>query len=80
MTGRTFAGGVTLAPGMMLGATPESPVSAADRRARPWGTPAWFLQASFPDPTGRTIVEPGGRVIVPPRRGMLSSAHMAPPR
>ena len=33
------------------------------------GTPAWFLQGSFPDPGGRTIVEPGGRVTVPPRSG-----------
>src|SRR5688572_10346552 len=32
-------------------------------------TPAWFLQGSFPDPTGRTIVEPGGKVTVPPRAG-----------
>ena len=32
-------------------------------------TPAWFLQGSFPDPTGRTIVEPGGRVTVPARAG-----------
>ena len=30
-------------------------------------TPAWFLQGSFPDPTGRTIVEAGGKVTVPPR-------------
>ena len=32
-------------------------------------TPAWFLQGSFPDPTGRTIVEPGGKVTVPARAG-----------
>lgn len=32
-------------------------------------TPAWFLKGSFPDPTGRTIVEPGGKVTVPPREG-----------
>src|SRR5688572_18881387 len=32
-------------------------------------TPAWFLQGSFPDPTGRTIVEPGGKVTVPAREG-----------
>jgi hypothetical protein len=31
------------------------------------GSPAWFLQGSFPDPTGRTIVEPDGKVTVPPR-------------
>jgi DNA-binding beta-propeller fold protein YncE len=33
------------------------------------GSPAWFLQSSFPDPTGRTVVEPGGKVTVPAREG-----------
>lgn len=33
------------------------------------GSPAWFLQGSFPDPTGRTIVDSNGRVTVPPRGG-----------
>ena len=33
------------------------------------GSPAWFLQGSFPDPTGRTIVDANGRVTVPPRGG-----------
>jgi hypothetical protein len=41
------------------------------------GSPAWFLQGSFPDPTGRTIVEPGGRVTVPPR-GPAEAAPQAP--
>ena len=31
------------------------------------GSPAWFLQGSFPDPTGRTLVDPSGRVTIPPR-------------
>src|SRR5438067_2595120 len=30
-------------------------------------TPAWFLQGSFPDPGGRTVVEPGGKVTIPGR-------------
>jgi hypothetical protein len=30
-------------------------------------SPAWFLQGSFPDPTGRTIVDRDGRVTIPPR-------------
>src|SRR6267378_70390 len=29
------------------------------------GTPPWFLQGSFPDPGGRTVVEPGGSVTIP---------------
>ena len=31
------------------------------------GSPAWFLQGSFPDPTGRTIVDASGRVTILPR-------------
>ncbi|HSS14526.1 MAG TPA: hypothetical protein VLL04_11565, partial [Rhizomicrobium sp.] len=31
------------------------------------GTPGWHLGASFPDPTGFTLVEPGGTVNVIPR-------------
>jgi hypothetical protein len=33
------------------------------------GSPAWFLQGSSPDPGGRTVVEPGGRVTIPAREG-----------
>ena len=45
------------------------------------GSPAWFLQGSFPDPTGRTIVEPGGRVTIAARGGgpaATASATSAP--
>jgi hypothetical protein len=31
------------------------------------GSPGWFLQGSYPDPGGRTIVEPGGKVTIPAR-------------
>ena len=34
------------------------------------GSPAWFLQGSFPDPTGNTIVDVEGRVTVPQRGGI----------
>src|SRR5215831_10834347 len=33
------------------------------------GSPAWFLQGSFPDPGGNTIVDPDGRVTIPSRTG-----------
>src|SRR5688572_9980783 len=42
-------------------------------------TPAWFLQGSFPDPTGRTVVDPGGRVTVPPRSGPSGPGAAAVP-
>jgi sugar lactone lactonase YvrE len=42
------------------------------------GSPAWFLQGSFPDPTGRTIVEPGGHVTLPARgTGPIAAAPLA---
>jgi outer membrane protein assembly factor BamB len=31
------------------------------------GSPAWFLQGSFQDPGGRTVVDANGRVTIPPR-------------
>jgi sugar lactone lactonase YvrE len=31
------------------------------------GQPAWFLQGSYPDPGGHTIVDEAGNVTVPPR-------------
>ena len=36
------------------------------------GEPAWFLQGSFPDPGGRTVVEPGGRVTIRDAGGLAS--------
>ena len=43
------------------------------------GSPAWFLQGSFPDSTGRTIVDAEGRVTIPPRgNGLGPSAAAAP--
>src|SRR5262247_3487442 len=43
------------------------------------GSPAWFLQGSFPDPTGRTIVDANGRVEVPPRGGGPGAAASVAP-
>lgn len=40
-------------------------------------TPAWFLQGSFPDPGGRTTVDPSGHVTVPARSGSGGSAAAA---
>ena len=67
MNYRNFAAGSTIALGVMLGGTvgyaqSQSPTQgpAVD------GSPAWFLQGSFPDPTGRTIVDSSGRVTIAP--------------
>src|SRR5215218_4908432 len=66
MNGRTFLGALAL--GVMLAATFAVAQTKPPTEGPSVGeTPGWFLQGSFPDPTGRTIVDPGGKVTVPPR-------------
>jgi hypothetical protein len=69
-----------VALGVMLGGAtalsqsqPRTQGPAAD------GSPAWFLQGSFPDPTGRTIVDASGSVTVPPRGSGPGPAASTPP-
>ena len=71
MKGRSFTGMVAL--GVMLAATLALSQSKPPVEGPAVGeTPAWFLQGSFPDPTGRTIVDAAGNVTVPP----LSLIHI----
>jgi hypothetical protein len=70
MKERSFAAGLLVALALI------PPAIAGVRQSRPAtqgpaadGSPAWFLQGSFPDPTGRTMVDPGGHVTVPPLAG-----------
>src|SRR5678816_4268419 len=43
------------------------------------GSPAWFLQGSFPDPGGNTVVDADGRVTIPARTaGAPRPASTAP--
>jgi NHL repeat len=68
MKARSFTGALAL--GVILAATFAFSQTKPQIEGPAVGeTPAWFLQGSFPDPTGRTIVEPGGKVTVPPREG-----------
>src|SRR5947207_13008122 len=77
MEGRNFIGIVALSLGMILSGTPGVCESQPPTEGPAIGeTPAWFLQGSFPDPTGRTIVDPSGHVTVPPR----TAAPSAPAR
>ena len=63
-----FAGVVALALGVILSATPAfSQTQPPTEGPAVDGSPAWFLQGSFPDPGGRTIVDPDGNVTVVPR-------------
>ncbi len=84
MKGRHFNGGAAVALGMIM----AGPLAFSQSRPPAEGpavgeTPAWFLQGSFPDPVGRTVVEPGGRVTVQPRsggdRGTAASTAVAAP-
>jgi NHL repeat len=75
MRGRSLAAAVAPAIGVVLAGTlalSQSPPPTMGPAVG--GSPAWFLQESFPDPTGRTIVDASGHVTVPPR-----SAAPAPP-
>jgi NHL repeat-containing protein len=79
MKPRHSAAGVVLALGMILGGVVASSQSQpATQGPAVDGSPAWFLQGSFPDPTGRTIVEANGHVTVPPRSGAPGAAAAAP--
>jgi NHL repeat len=70
MRGRHFAGLAAVALGIALGGTLAFSQTKPPTEGPAVGeTPAWFLQGSFPDPGGRTIVEPGGKVTVPARAG-----------
>jgi len=65
---RHIAATVALAVGFTLAATLAFPQTQPPTQGPAVGpTPAWVLQGSFPDPGGRTIVEPGGRVTIPAR-------------
>jgi hypothetical protein len=68
--GRAVAGAAFAALGMVVTATLAFSQSQPPTQGPAVGsTPAWFLQGSFPDPGGRTVVEPGGKVTIPTREG-----------
>jgi hypothetical protein len=70
MKGRDLTTVAAVAIGVILGSTLASSQSKAPTEGPAAdGSPAWFLQGSFPDPTGRTIVDEKGNVTVPPRSG-----------
>src|ERR1700679_3816788 len=68
MNGSRFAGVgavalVTILTATMALAQTQRPATSGPAED---GSPAWFLQGSFPDPGGRTIVAPEGQVTVLP--------------
>jgi DNA-binding beta-propeller fold protein YncE len=67
---RKFTAAFVVALGMILTQVPGISQSQPPTEGPAvGGSPAWFLQGSFPDPTGRTIVDASGNVTVPPRTG-----------
>ena len=80
MKRRTWAAVPAVAVGVMLsGVSALSQSRPPTQGAASDGSPAWFLQGSFPDPTGRTIVDANGGVTVPPRGGGPGPAATAAP-
>jgi hypothetical protein len=67
MNKRNFAGLAAVALGMIF--TAAWAFSQAGEGAGNSPSPGWFLQSSFPDPTGRTMVDANGQVTVLPRAG-----------
>lgn len=54
--------GITLVSAVGAAQTPTATSGPAEN-----GSPAWYLQGSFPDPTGRTAVDREGNVTIVPR-------------
>jgi len=83
MTRRTLAGAIALAVGVMYNATLAVSQSQPPKEGpAAGGSPAWFLQPSFTDPTGRTVVDAKGNVTIPPRESSGSrggAGNAAPP-
>src|SRR5262245_20563467 len=83
MNARNFAAIAVAALGITLttiGAFAQT--QPPTRGAAENGSPAWFLQGSFPDPGGNTIVDAEGRVTIPPRtaggRGAATTPALPP--
>ena len=74
------AAGVVVTLGVILSSAPaRSQTQVPTKGPAVDGSPAWFLQGSFPDPTGRTIVDASGQVTVPPRGSGPGPSTNAPP-
>jgi DNA-binding beta-propeller fold protein YncE len=71
MNARHRAAIAAAALGLILRVSPEAfaQTQPPTRGPAEGGSPAWFLQGSFPDPGGNTVVDAEGRVTIPPRGG-----------
>jgi hypothetical protein len=79
MKKRNFVAALAAVFGTLIGAAQSfSQSPAATEGPAADGSPAWFLQGSFPDPTGRTIVDSTGHVTIPPRSDGAGARGAAP--
>jgi len=80
MTGRHFSAAAAVAIAAAVGAVHARAGSQPPTQGPAFGeSPAWFLQGSFPDPTGGTVVDASGNVTIPPRpAGSVGSAPSVP--
>ena len=68
MKKRDFTSVAAVALGLILAGAPAlSQTRPPTEGPAVGGSPAWFLQGSFPDPGGRTVVDPHGHVTTIPR-------------
>ena len=68
MKKRDFTGVAAVALGVILAGAPALSQTRTPTEGPAFdGSPAWFLQGSFPDPGGRTVVDPDGKVTTVPR-------------
>ena len=66
MSGRHLAGSAALL-GTLVAAAALAQTQPPTRGPADGGSPAWFLQGSFPDPTGNASVDANGHVTIVPR-------------
>ena len=78
MNSRNFAGVVAAVLAVLTSTATFAQSQPLTRGLAENGSPAWFLQTSFPDPGGNTVVDAGGRVTVPARSAAPTRPAAAP--
>jgi hypothetical protein len=77
MNARNFSGVVVAVLVILTSITIVAQSQPPTRGPAENGSPAWFLQGSFPDPGGNTVVDADGHVTIPARSA--APARPAPP-
>jgi NHL repeat len=79
MDARQFAGLVVATLfGLLIATRVSAQTSLPTRGPAEGGSPAWFLQGSFPDPGGNTVVDADGHVTVPARAAGAARGTASP--